>query len=365
MVTIEKEKGVSCTRCMVVFLCAMLLFAAVAVVKSYKTYARDNQLVSSGYVLLQKDLIKHEVQKIVDAIDPLRKKNAEQQLSGLRARVDASAEMIQKVSSAPSGGTVEVLLAQSMSQNVSSLHPVFYFTAAADGEISFFSSRIASIKQGDLEGSGLPEMLKQNAHRPSGFLWLDNQFAAVKKEQAAYYLYMQQLVPEGVFIGAALSRKDVEEKAKEKVLEQTAAVRYGLDDGYLFVFHYDGVYLSHIAQKYIGQNMIHITDPNGVKINREIVRKCRNGGGFVEYVWDRHKTGQLVDKISYVQGYEDWQWAFGTGFYRDALDLEIDSLTKGSREHLRDTLLMLGGLLLLITVAVACYLRFASPRRAA
>jgi signal transduction histidine kinase len=126
--------------------------------------------------------------------------------------------------------------------------------------------------------------------------------------------------PLDLLVVIGISHKQIEEKARQRVLAMISDDRYG-ENGqeYLFAFQYDGAYLSHPEPKYIGKNLIDIKDPNGVEINRELVRTAQQGGGYVHYVWDRYKTGKLVEKVSYVRGYPEWEWVVGSGFYLDSL----------------------------------------------
>ncbi len=129
-------------------------------------------------------------------------------------------------------------------------------------------------------------------------------------------------------------------QAKQQALEKISSHRYGEGgEGYVFAFQYDGTYLSHPIQKYIGMKLLDIEDPNGVKINQELVQLGQNGGGFLNYVWDRYKTGLLVEKISYAKGYADWQWIVGTGFYLDTLlqtqEIQDDLVTQTLMQLLR------------------------------
>ncbi|MCK5071419.1 MAG: cache domain-containing protein, partial [Desulfocapsa sp.] len=143
--------------------------------------------------------------------------------------------------------------------------------------------------------------------------------------QADNIIFAKLFKPMNLIISTGFYLKDVVAEAKTAALEKINNTRYGdKGEGYLFAFQYDGLYLSHPVPDYIGQNLIDITDPNGVKINRDIVKTCQSGGGFTNYVWDRYKTGQLIDKISYVKGYEEWEWVIGTGFYLDDLQQTIN-----------------------------------------
>jgi signal transduction histidine kinase len=129
--------------------------------------------------------------------------------------------------------------------------------------------------------------------------------------------YIQSL---DLLVAIGVSEKQIEEKAKQRVLKMIVDVRYGDgSDVNLFAFQYDGVYLSHLMPKFIGMNLINIKDPNGVEINRELVRIAQQGGGYVHYVWDRYKTGKLVEKVSYARAYPAWEWVIGSGFYLDTL----------------------------------------------
>ena len=123
-----------------------------------------------------------------------------------------------------------------------------------------------------------------------------------------------------LLVAIGITDKHMEEQAKQRVLSMIGDVRYGEGgEEYLFAFQDDGIYLSHPVAKYIGMNLIDIKDPNGVEINRELVRISQQGGGYVNYVWDRYKSGKLVEKVSYARGYPEWEWVVGTGFYLDTL----------------------------------------------
>jgi signal transduction histidine kinase len=142
----------------------------------------------------------------------------------------------------------------------------------------------------------------------------------MSEKNKPFVFFVRYFKPFDIIVAVGTAEDQILQAAKDLVIQEIAKVRYGENgEGYLFAFHYDGVYLSHPVEKYIGQNMIDISDPNGVQINREIVKVSQLGSGYVHYVWDRYKTGQLVEKVSYVKGYNDWQWAIGTGFYLDTL----------------------------------------------
>ena len=165
----------------------------------------------------------------------------------------------------------------------------YYFATDFNGVEQLFADRP------EMEGKNLIEM-KDIDGRP---VIQDMILIAKTKEEGFYeYLwtkpdqpgakhlklsYVKRFAPFDWFIGTGLYVNDVEEDIKTEVLNRIGAMRWG-DDEYLFVFQFDGLYLQHAQKKYIGQNLLHIEDPNGVRINERLLEICKSGGGFLEYV---------------------------------------------------------------------------------
>jgi signal transduction histidine kinase len=170
--------------------------------------------------------------------------------------------------------------------------------------------------------------------------------------------YVKRFEPFDWFIGTGLYLDDVEEDIKNEVLNRIGAMRWG-EDGSLFVFQYDGVYLQHAQNKYIGQNLLHIEDPKGVRINERLVEICKSGGGFLEYVWDNCSTGQLIPKISYAKGQGNWGWVIGTGAYMEDINARQESMVAKLKT---DTLIAIVTLALMaalsLMVSFVIYQRF-------
>jgi two-component system NarL family sensor kinase len=108
-----------------------------------------------------------------------------------------------------------------------------------------------------------------------------------------------------------------DEEAKTAVAQILAAMLYG-QDGYFFVFDYDGNNLVSPRQTYlIGKNWTGLTDVNGTPITDELIRIARQGGGYHTYDWSKPSTGETARMVTYVVGLQDWRWAIGTGIFID------------------------------------------------
>ncbi|MEJ8560836.1 cache domain-containing protein [Yoonia sp. GPGPB17] len=106
-------------------------------------------------------------------------------------------------------------------------------------------------------------------------------------------------------------------EAKLAVSRELAAMLYG-QDGYFFVFDYDGNNLVAPRQTYlIGRNWTGLEDLNGTPITDELIRIARTGGGYHSFDWPKPSTGATERMIVYVNGLQDWRWAIGTGVFID------------------------------------------------
>ncbi|SFR41291.1 two-component system, NarL family, sensor kinase [Yoonia tamlensis] len=142
---------------------------------------------------------------------------------------------------------------------------------------------------------------------------LETQLIATKREELKNYLSIARTAVVNTYGRAAPD----DEAAKLTVTQELSSMLYG-QDGYFFVFDYDGNNLVAPRQTdLIGRNWLGLTDPNGTAITDELIRIARTGGGFHSFVWTKPSTGEQASMIAYVNGFQDWRWAIGTGIFID------------------------------------------------
>lgn len=84
---------------------------------------------------------------------------------------------------------------------------------------------------------------------------------------------------------------------------------------YIYAYTWDGIALANGGNPALaGQNLIDMTDPNGVKVIQELIKVARAGGGWVDYVWPYPKTKINEPKLGYADGV-DSTWWLGSGIY--------------------------------------------------
>lgn len=180
---------------------------------------------------------------------------------------------------------------------------------------------------------------------------LEEQLLEAKKEELRNYISIARTA-----IGATYGNASpFDEDAKIDVMQTLAAMIYG-QDGYFFVFDYDGTNLVAPRQtQLINANWLDLSDPNGVPITSEIIRIARSGGGYHSHLWRKPTTGEQAEIVSYVIGLQDWRWALGTGIFIDDIRDTVAAARAGVEERIQRTFIYIGAItalaLLLVFVA--------------
>ncbi|WP_300464964.1 PAS domain S-box protein [Desulfobacula sp.] len=149
-------------------------------------------------------------------------------------------------------------------------------------------------------------------------------------------------------LNSSMDKAFQDETLKQAIIDHLEQIKHG-KNGYIFAATWDGVSLS---GPFKGENILHLTDPNGVRIVEELIGAAKSGGGFVDYVAPRFKGQPPAPKLSYVKPLPEWKWYVGTGVYIDSMDSVILEKKKEFQKSVRD--------LLIKTMVVLCSFFFLS-----
>jgi two-component system NarL family sensor kinase len=131
-----------------------------------------------------------------------------------------------------------------------------------------------------------------------------------------------------------------DEAAKRKVRDILTSLDYG-QDGYFFVYDYDGNNIVHPRQAFRpGRNWIDLVDPDGDMVIANLIEKAREGGGMHQYKWQKPSSGVMADKLSFAAGLEKWHWMIGTGVYLDDVFAQTAAAKADLRANIRKTFLV-------------------------
>jgi len=142
---------------------------------------------------------------------------------------------------------------------------------------------------------------------------LESELIDAKRDELKNYLSIARTA----FVNTYGRAAPDDEAAKLAVTQELSAMLYG-QDGYFFVFDYDGVNLVAPRQTYlIGKDWSGLRDANDVVITDRIIEIARTGGGYHSFLWPKPSTGAHGQMVVYINGLQDWRWAIGSGIFID------------------------------------------------
>jgi len=131
---------------------------------------------------------------------------------------------------------------------------------------------------------------------------------------------------------------------KQQALRLLASLDYG-EDGYFFVYDLEGRVLMHSRQpELLGQNLWALRDPQGRPTIQQLIARARAGGGYVDYLWRKPSSEQMVPKLGYVVAMERWGWMVGTGLYLDGIRATLDQLDREAQHNIAQTMWWIAGI---------------------
>jgi len=184
---------------------------------------------------------------------------------------------------------------------------------------------------------------------------LQQDMMAAKRAELRNYVSLAVSALEPVYARAMAD----DAKAKQQAKDILRSLSYG-KDGYVFVYDYSGKALAlRPDRKKEGSNFIDVKDPNGVTVIADLIEQARQGGGFVQYMWDKPSKGRAVNKLSYAVGLDKWGWMIGTGIYIDDVEESLQALSARIDKNIQHSILqnlLISAVLLSVTAMVAFWL---------
>lgn len=118
----------------------------------------------------------------------------------------------------------------------------------------------------------------------------------------------------------AKSGVKTEAQAKADALAMIKNLRYS-EVEYFWINDYDGIMVMHpIKPALDNTNVLGMQDPDGKYLFQEFVDIVKaKGEGVVSYQWPKPGLDAPQPKISFVKGFQGWNWIIGTGVYADDL----------------------------------------------
>jgi methyl-accepting chemotaxis protein len=130
--------------------------------------------------------------------------------------------------------------------------------------------------------------------------------------------------------------------------------------GYFFIYKLGGKVFVHAAQpKLEGRTLLLLKDADGKPLIQELESKSKQGGGFVDYWWEKPGKGMLP-KLSYARMIPDSPYWIGTGVYIDDVQKKkeaiFQTIDKFSTTYLRKLYIALAVAFIVLVVPLTIVL---------
>ena len=330
-----------------------------------KTFNKERRTIEQKYILKNKEIIKEEVSRVFTFTKQLQKNTEEELKQNVKNRVYEAHEMATNI--------------YEKYKTTKSKQEIFQYIKVALSGIRFnegrgyffiddiYGNKLSHPIDTSIEGKNflnytdvngyrffenIVNTIKDKTERFDEYYWYKPN---TNKEIGRKIAFYKTFEPLNIAIGTGEYFDDFEKIIQKKALEYINLVRFG-KSGYIFIINYDGTYLNHIRKDYIGKNYLENDEVKDKKrVITDLINIAKNGNGFYTYIQNKPSTEYPTEKISFVQGMDDWNWLIGAGFYEDDLKQEIlnvkEKLDRNYEKYALNILIL--GMILIIFLLVA------------
>lgn len=330
---IKLIKFIKYTPIFIVGIICLLIITLLSIEKNV-SLKKDLENLQKDYLEKNREIIKNEVNKVFDYIEH-KKLNSEDELKeNLKNRVEEAFTLVNYIYEKYKNTETKE---QIINRIKDSLRPIrfndnrgYFYISGMDGinilhpiNPEFENKSVINYKD-NFGNFVLKSIINNLQNKKETFTTLYWQKPDDSSHQYKKITFNKIFEPYNFIIGTGEYLNDFENITKEEVLSYISTIRYD-KNGYISVIDEKGVYLSHIEKSYIGVNRIDLKDENGVMITKEILNLAKDGkDGYLKYIGTiKPQTKLPSEKISYIKGFTDWNWAITTGFYTDELEKQI------------------------------------------
>ncbi|WP_152057502.1 sensor histidine kinase [Aliarcobacter butzleri] len=333
-----------------------------------KTFTKEKKEIEEKYILKNKEIIKEEVSRVFTFTKQLQKNTEEELKQNVKNRVYEAHEMAtniyEKYKTTKSKQEIFQIIKVALSGIRFNEGRGYFFIDDIYG--NKLSHPIDTSIEGknflnytDVNGykffENIVNTIKDKTERFDEYYWYKPNTNGKIGRKISFYKYFEPL---NIAIGTGEYFDDFEKTIQQKALEYISMIRFG-KAGYIFIINYDGIYLSHIRKEYIGKSYTeNLAMSKNEKFIPDMIEIAKNGNGFYSYIQNKPNSESQMEKMSFVQGMNDWNWLIGAGFYEDDLKQEIlevkEKLDKNYEKYVAN-ILIVGIVLIVFLLIVSRY----------
>lgn len=144
-----------------------------------------------------------------------------------------------------------------------------------------------------------------------------------------------------------------DQAARAEVAKLLSNITYG-KDGYFFGYDSETVRLfKGNSPDGVGKSFKDNRDPNGVYVNRELVRVGKDGSHYVQYSSTQPGSDVLVPKLGYTEYLPKWDMVLGTSVNLDGIDAQVAAVQDSVNQRMEGMVLSILGIAAVVLLVIA------------
>jgi methyl-accepting chemotaxis protein len=145
-----------------------------------------------------------------------------------------------------------------------------------------------------------------------------------------------------------------DEAARAQVVKLLSSITYG-KDGYFFGYDSETVRLfKGNSPEGVGKSFKDNRDPNGVYVNRDLVKVGKDGTHYLQYSSSLPGNEKvLVPKLGYTEYLPKWDMVIGTAVNLDGIETQVSEVEVKVHERMEGVLLSIIGIAVIVLLVIA------------
>jgi methyl-accepting chemotaxis protein len=145
-----------------------------------------------------------------------------------------------------------------------------------------------------------------------------------------------------------------DDAARANVVKLLSSISYG-KDGYFFGYDSNTVRLFKAnSPEGVGQSFKDNRDPNGVYVNRDLVKVAKDGTHYLQYSSPLPGNSTvLVPKLGYTEYLPKWDMAIGTSVNLDGIEAQVAVVEAKVHERMEGVVLSIVGIAVVVLLVIA------------
>lgn len=295
----------------------------------------------TDYVAQQKELIKSEVERVIEIINEQRHRSEKIIKNSVKQRVyEASAiaeNIYQQNKTTKSKSEIQQLILDALRAIRFEQGTGYYFITQMDGLGILAADKpelegVNLLNLQDTDGKNVVKDMIEIALQPGeGFYEYHGTKPAVSGNDHKKISYIKRFEPFDWFVGTGLYVEDMEAQIKANLLATISKIRFGRD-GYIFVNRLNGDALVANGRLISGHRKlweVFAIKPDKTKalFAQEYDAALKPDGDYIYYSMSKlTDPDKEFPKTSFVYGIPELQWLIGAGVYLDNVEVNIAEL---------------------------------------